>query len=151
VDRGVPRAHITLFPRRFRRGLIEAGMAWGRITPTDIDFRGDSAAASLKLMFVLRGVRPNNYFRGDSAAASLKRSGNLPRRDAGASFPRRFRRGLIEAKWPSSTACRPRRYFRGDSAAASLKLHSGAGQVIDVGEFPRRFRRGLIEAGTPGT
>jgi len=59
------------FPRRFRRGLIEARDAddW---RAQAIDFRGDSAAASLKRNMWHQKRSVVTYFRGDSAAASLK-------------------------------------------------------------------------------
>jgi len=84
-------------------------------------FRGDSAAASLKPVFVQRLVCIHSNFRGDSAAASLK----------------------LQKK---ATENRVFRNFRGDSAAASLKLRVWllVGRLHE--EFPRRFRRGLIEA-----
>jgi len=61
-------------------------------------------------------------------------------------FPRRFRRGLIEAGFiPPHRPAFP--YFRGDSAAASLKRLASSTCRIPAPGFPRRFRRGLIEAG----
>jgi len=39
---------LHTFPRRFRRGLIEAAVDVGTICTYGVDFRGDSAAASLK-------------------------------------------------------------------------------------------------------
>jgi len=63
----------------------------------------------------------SRYFRGDSAAASLKLHHRAVERRPARAFPRRFRRGLIEADL-TIIGARP-----------------------SVG-FPRRFRRGLIEA-----
>jgi len=63
----------------------------------DANFRGDSAAASLKQRVCTRPRARSPDFRGDSAAASLKR------------------RALL------CVGRHPMRNFRGDSAAASLK------------------------------
>jgi len=63
-----------------------------------VDFRGDSAAASLKLFRFSRMLCSMRHFRGDSAAASLKR--------------------ILHGSFPASVF-----HFRGDSAAASLKHH----------------------------
>jgi len=65
--------------------------------------------------------RHRRDFRGDSAAASLKLAAGNRGRLLPPAFPRRFRRGLIEAIG-----------FR------QLRKQ--------LAEFPRRFRRGLIEA-----
>jgi len=86
------------FPRRFRRGLIEAPH-WRRTCPMPAcDFRGDSAAASLKQLSNRRQPSMGGDFRGDSAAASLKRGCHPVHLRRSHRFPRRFRRGLIEAR-----------------------------------------------------
>src|SRR5690348_14437799 len=60
------------FPRRYRRGLIEAPA----VAPRDPDrsrcFRGDIAAASLKQRLLRDRSTDHGGFRGDIAAASLK-------------------------------------------------------------------------------
>jgi len=75
-------AHAALtaaaqFPRRFRRGLIEAVIDAASISSLSSHFRGDSAAASLKPNGHAVAATSPDYFRGDSAAASLKRSANF--------------------------------------------------------------------------
>ena len=60
-------------------------------------------------------------------------------------FPRRIRRGLIEAQC-LSVAQKYWPSFRGEFAAASLKLGRVCARRRGIGEFPRRIRRGLIEA-----
>jgi len=138
-------AHPWQFPRRFRRGLIEATYSRRCIVGISSDFRGDSAAASLKQGTAPMHQRRCRHFRGDSAAASLKPGSpynylnDLPdfRGDSAAAslkltydrrlqrrqwiFPRRFRRGLIEAYSLRASYSFRYSYFRGDSAAASLK------------------------------
>ncbi len=112
-----------LFPRRIRRGLIEA-MASARN-------RASSAAFPRRIR---RGLI--------EARRASSRRGGLAR------FPRRIRRGLIEARLVSpqqSTAGRfPRRIRRGLIEA----IWSVARSASPIA-FPRRIRRGLIEASPP--
>jgi len=98
-------------------------------------FRGDSAAASLKLTYDRQLQRRYWNFRGDSAAASLKHPVAGVYADPAGEFPRRFRRGLIEAlvRWHQSRRCG--RYFRGDSAAASLKRDGRVQSIIVPTDF----------------
>jgi len=158
------------FPRRFRRGLIEAPKLYLDGSSPARHFRGDSAAASLKQVFRdafghQQIEFPRRFRRGLIEASPVMAGLRIDQR-----FPRRFRRGLIEARAPRASAVLPM-YFRGDSAAASLKLSGRVsarrwhpyfrgdsaaaslkplfGSAISLAEalFPRRFRRGLIEAG----
>ena len=113
------------FPRRNRRGLIEAPAA-GRASPRPArrfprrNRRGLIEART-------RGWRRFRWWRvvfpGEIAGASLKRHLPLGERRQLHGFPRRNRRGLIEARAGARVACRP-----------------------GSGRFPRRNRRGLIEA-----
>ena len=89
-------------------------------------------------------------FRGEFAAASLK----LPRLGRGGGgrnlFPRRIRCGLIEARPAGRSGPGFFNPFRGEFAAASLKRDEDRIGGDIVAPFPRRIRRGLIEA-TPWT
>ena len=139
------------FPRRTRRGLIEAISNKNLASRNSTDFPGGHAGASLKPGRGAARRERRTYFPGGHAGASLKPLHvtrrwrclqDFPGGHAGASlkpwastaafaaararFPRRTRRGLIEAR--SSGGC------------ASLSLPG----------FPRRTRRGLIEAGRGG-
>ena len=60
-------------------------------------------------------------FRGEFAAASLKQPWFARSATPATCFPRRIRRGLIEAQWASAMGRPPRSPFRGEFAAASLK------------------------------
>jgi len=114
---------ITQIRHNFRGDSAAASLKLHHVAvqhQDQIDFRGDSAAASLKQCpQALQGAFMA-YFRGDSAAASLKPVLPSRHRVNYAGFPRRFRRGLIEAacRHPAHTTLAD---FRGDSAAASLK------------------------------
>src|SRR6516165_2917814 len=84
-----------VFPRRIRRGLIEALITSSPTSCRRIGFRGEFAAASLK--------RYRNHpelsrpaaarFRGEFAAASLKRVIAAFKLTYDLWFPRRIRRG----------------------------------------------------------
>jgi len=75
-------------------------------------FRGEVAAASLKLPVSMMGQPAATCFRGEVAAASLKRARFVPVRLAG-------------------------RRFRGEVAAASLKHRDLAGHPVFRSMFPR--------------
>ena len=124
--RGHVDCDVDGFPRRNRRGLIEAGVcaacsgASGALRFPRRNRRG--------LIEALRKTAKNGVydvvFPGEIAGASLKRGSGRPRRERGAGrFPRRNRRGLIEATRISS-AMRPNSssVFPGEIAGASLKL-----------------------------
>ena len=139
-------ARSPCFPRRNRRGLIEA----------------PASAVSIPAS--------TRVFPGGIAGASLKRLGHRHGRDTLPRFPRRNRRGLIEACDPTTANCPRAPVFPGGIAGASLKRHRASGMRIarvvfpggiagaslkhpagprpdaDVARFPRRNRRGLIEA-----
>ena len=62
-----------MFPRRIRRGLIEAYSTPAVPSAWSHGFRGEFAAASLKPCGVATGAEPGaGCFRGEFAAASLK-------------------------------------------------------------------------------
>ena len=87
-------------------------------------------------------------FPGEAAGASLKlrHAGHIAIR-AGHRFPRRSRRGLLEARGASAEALRGVTGFPGEAAGASLKPpRSAAINLCPQRRFPRRSRRGLIEA-----
>ena len=90
-------------------------------------------------------VRARTRFRGECAAASLKRQ--LPARNGECLyvFPRRMRRGLIEARRTirplAASEAFPRRMRRGLIEAARSRR-----RFTPTRSFPRRMRRGLIEA-----
>jgi len=134
------------FPRRFRRGLIEARRAMPKPA-----WRSRFPRRFRRGLIEACGVDSTistscNDFRGDSAAASLKRGIDIAHRHLAALFPRRFRRGLIEAPIAAQAHFALAADFRGDSAAASLKQTDLSHDDGEAVRFPRRFRRGLIEA-----
>ena len=93
-----------------------------RFPPVHADgFRGEVAAASLKHHHRVRERHGSVRFRGEVAAASLKQEDLGEVDGLGMVFPRRSRRGLIEARMSS-------------------------GHIPSALVFPRRSRRGLIEA-----
>ena len=63
-----------------------------------------------------------------------------------AGFPRRNRRGLIEAGIEGGICLPGGVGFPGEIAGASLKRIPGGGRIQSSAWFPRRNRRGLIEA-----
>ena len=85
-----------------------------------VHFRDEYVAASLKQALAANSDTGLNHFRDEYVAASLKLSIDDGAGGEGAGFPRRIRRGLIEA-------CRPRAppsassNFRDEYVAASLK------------------------------
>src|SRR5690606_1003624 len=62
-----------------------------------LGFRGECAAASLKLRAGPNVLDYTSRFRGECAAASLKQADDRLSSDHLSLFPRRMRRGLIEA------------------------------------------------------
>ena len=84
------------FPRRSRRGLIEARIL-GLPAGSGDCFRGEVAAASLKRAVQVHSIAQFSGFRGEVAAASLKQAKPGIQPGPGVAFPRRSRRGLIEA------------------------------------------------------
>src|SRR5690606_7922683 len=132
-----------------------------------ICFRGEFAAASLKLAVNPKETASHDSFRGEFAAASLKRTDEPTSAQGRRGFPRRIRRGLIEASLQTlltrllvgfrgefaAASLKPRRHgplprrhlrFRGEFAAASLKRYVHDRPVRRLRTFPRRIRRGLI-------
>jgi len=114
------------------------------------DFRGRSAAASLKPSGQRQLPQRLCDFRGRSAAASLKPCVAMFALVRFALFPRSFGRGLIEAR--TFTALMdswiqfPRSFGRGLIEAARARRSNS-----ETAAFPRSFGRGLIEAaGSPG-
>ena len=139
------------FPRRTRRGLIEAGPSPRPSARRSADFPGGHAGASLKRPVAGAGARPSGAdFPGGHAGASLKHPAGeaAPAQPAGG-FPRRTRRGLIEAESHPQGGAVTNQHFPGGHAGASLKPPFGLGPGRDLSPFPRRTRRGLIEASRP--
>ena len=89
------------FPRRTRRGLIEAARVNIPSGLTLDHFPGGHAGASLKQRHPRRvDVEPAD-FPGGHAGASLKLPVEPPVDPVDVGFPRRTRRGLIEAGYAS--------------------------------------------------
>src|SRR5690554_6058075 len=83
-------------------------------------------------------------FRGECAAASLKHE--CVRIDARTlAFPRRMRRGLIEARSTISSSAAPRPFPR-RMRRGLIEAGAGEKELAVIDQFPRRMRRGLIEA-----
>ncbi len=108
------------FPRRHRRGLIEA-IKVSHDPLIHVAFRGVTAAASLKRSGQRTTARCGRPFRGVTAAASLKLADRRFGLQPEPLFPRRHRRGLIEADHRTTTPTPAQSPFRGVTAAASLK------------------------------
>src|SRR5437660_530878 len=116
---GIYTTEHYVFPRRIRRGLIEArrgGLSRGGWS----GFRDECAAPSCKPVARPLYTGVMHSFRDECVAASLKHGEWAAFLRCGKKFPRRIRRGLIEAVW--GWCCSRVR-----------------------GWFPRRIRRGLIE------
>ena len=126
-----------------KRRIVESGHEQGQPV-----FPGGIAGASLKQELARRELYlAHEVFPGGIAGASLKPATQVPTVvDKYTRFPRRNRRGLIEASCAAATAAGESPVFPGGIAGASLKpggrAHPGNGR----GRFPRRNRRGLIEA-----
>ena len=111
---------MARFPRRIRRGLIEALSVTSGASASRY-FPGEFAGASLKRDHAPRGAQAAPHFPGEFAGASLKQRAQCDAHQAHQGISRRIRRGLIEAS-------RPRCPWS------------------DRTGFPRRIGRGLIEA-----
>ena len=111
------------FPRRNRRGLIEASLYHALIEANQMGF-------------------PRRNRRGLIEAPPTSASGSC----SPVRFPRRNRRGLIEAPTPATLPSSIATVFPGGIAGASLKQVGGEGDARLGLRFPRRNRRGLIEA-----
>ena len=111
-----------LFPRRNRRGLIEASGGRAPIEDPTADFPGEIAGASLKPGEVGRGGQTEADFPGEIAGASLK---------------------PLQLRGPRAGCVLD---FPGEIAGASLKPASCSTSTRRPARFPRRNRRGLIEA-----
>ena len=168
-----PRLSGGRFPRRTRRGLIEAQNIGTRIRRgwkdfpgghagaslkqgrapevgggVGGDFPGGHAGASLKPIYATHRTLLGQDFPGGHAGASLKRTataefGGFPT----PGFPRRTRRGLIEATSSSGEGSARSRRFPRRTRRGLIEATVGAPAVDGSGyTFPRRTRRGLIEA-----
>ena len=93
----------------------------------DRNFRDELVAASLKLISDCAASHASSrHFRDESVAASLKQYELDAIAGRSASFPRRIRRGLIEAFDRSDCAASRAEHFRDEFVAASLKPQSVA-------------------------
>src|SRR5207248_2286048 len=134
------------FPRRIRRGLIEAVYVLTSHTlPGEFPRRIRRGLIEALRRFAISILRRS--FRDGFVAASLKLQQRSHPPPGDRQFPRRIRRGLIEARTafmlPASPVRFPRRIRRGLIEAQ----RSRRWQSRDT-RFPRRIRRGLIEAGS---
>ncbi len=97
----IERVPYCVFPRRIRRGLIEALHARCRVS-TIRNFRGEFAAASLKHPVVRQQVVRDGRFPRRIRRGLIEAEAQLIALGASTAFPRRIRRGLIEAFDPRS-------------------------------------------------
>src|SRR5690606_20500803 len=89
--------------------------------PEKAGFRGECAAASLKLELLHTRRHPQRVFPRRMRRGLIEAVRPSRRRGADLRFPRRMRRGLIEARSSCTRAVGTRSSFRGECAAASLK------------------------------
>ena len=160
------------FPRRTRRGLIEAeqiptqnqriqafpgelaGASLKQLSQQDLALRqsvafpGELAGASLKLALNGEGQsRVMDAFPGELAGASLKHDDDDHPVPDPLAFPGELAGASLKHRAPARARA-PGIPFPGELAGASLKpcLDWCMGGGLDI--FPRRTRRGLIEAAT---
>ena len=142
------------FPRRNRRGLIEALRTQMQVfvPPYGFPRRNRRGLIEASHNYCRRVQHEPSGFPGGIAGASLKPSHHRTERIPRRRFPRRNRRGLIEAAKfvgafnPLNSLGFPRRNRRGLIEAARIPHRRRKVRR----RFPRRNRRGLIEASTPG-
>src|SRR5206468_303239 len=106
------------YPRRPRRGRIEAKTNSGPATCAPVVTHGDRAVAELKHESISREKLGATVTHGDRAVAELKLVNVRCRRRNSGGYPRRPSRGRIEAgRSPaaarSPTSCYPRLWSRG--------------------------------------